>query len=188
MSEPGTRTLRLNIPVDDDQVSKLQAGDLVLLTGYMFTGRDAAHKRMWEAIQRGEDLPFDPRGQAIYYVGPCPARPGEVIGPAGPTTSGRMDKYSPDLLDLGLKIMIGKGKRSPEVIKAIVRNKAAYLCAVGGAAVLIAQSIKRAEVWAYEDLGPEAVYRLYVRDFPAFVVVDSSGACLYDTEPPKYAR
>lgn len=164
----------------------LKAGDSVLLTGSIITGRDAAHKRLYELIQKGEKLPVDIKGELIYYVGPAPAKPGYAVGPAGPTSSYRMDKYAPSLLDLGLKGMIGKGARNKEVVDAIVRNKGVYLVAIGGAAALIAKSIKSEEILCYEDLGTEAVRRYEVEDFPCIVAIDSNGNNVYETEPPKY--
>lgn len=163
------------LPLSRADAEALKAGDYVYLTGELYTARDAAHQRMAEALERGEPLPFDIAGQTIYYMGPSPAREGRVIGSAGPTTSSRMDKYTPRLLDLGLRGMVGKGKRSPEVAAAIVRNRAVYFAAVGGAGALLSKCIKRAEVVAYADLGTEAVRRLYVEDFPAIVVLDAAG-------------
>ena len=182
MSEP----VRITPPLSDADVLSLKAGDKVLITGVMYTARDAAHKRLIELIDRGEKLPFDIKGQIIYYVGPTPAKPGAVIGSAGPTTSGRMDAYTPRLLDLGLKGMVGKGARSKEVLDAMSRNKAVYLAAVGGAAALIARSIKKAEIIAYEDLGPEAIRRLEVLDFPAIVALDATGGDLFKQGVEKY--
>jgi fumarate hydratase subunit beta len=167
--------IRISSPISEQVLVELQAGQRVLLTGTIYTARDAAHKRMTESLQKGEALPFDILGQTVYYVGPTPAKPGSVIGSAGPTTSGRMDKYTPALLDLGLKGMIGKGYRSPEVIESMRRNEAVYFGAVGGSAALIARSIKSMEVIAYEDLGPEAIYKLTVKDFPLIVIIDSKG-------------
>lgn len=171
---------KLNLPLTDDVISKLHAGDSVLLNGYMYTGRDAAHKRLMDLINKGEELPFNIHNETIYYVGPAPAKPGYVIGPAGPTTSYRMDAYTVPLLKMGLKGMIGKGLRSKEVIRAIVSYKAVYFAAIGGAAALISKSVKSKEIICYEDLGTEAVHRLYVENFPAIVVIDSSGNNLYD--------
>jgi fumarate hydratase subunit beta len=162
-----------------DEVPELRIGDMVYLTGEVYTARDAAHKRMFEALENGSDLPFDIRGQIIYYMGPSPARPGKVIGSAGPTTASRMDKYTPALLDMGLLCMIGKGKRTDEVKAAVVRNKAVYLAAIGGAGALLSKCINHAEVVAYEDLGTEAVRRLIVKNFPAVVVLDTLGGDLY---------
>ncbi|MDQ0269689.1 fumarate hydratase subunit beta [Cytobacillus purgationiresistens] len=151
----------------------------MLISGTIFTARDAAHKRMFEAVEKGEDLPFDIKDQFIYYVGPTPAMPWMVIGSAGPTTSSRMDKYTPTLLDMGLKGMIGKGYRSEEVVASIVKNKAVYLAAIGGTGALISRTIKEMEVVAYKELGPEAIYKLTVEDFPATVIIDSQGSDWY---------
>ncbi len=180
--------IKITPPLSDADVDKLKAGDKVLITGILYTARDAAHKRLFELLERGEKLPFDVKGQLIYYVGPTPAKPGQVIGSAGPTTSGRMDAYTPRLLELGLKGTIGKGQRSQEVIEAMKKNKAVYLAAVGGAAALIAKSIKKAEVIAYEDLGPEAIRRLEVVDFPAIVVNDINGNDLFKIGVEKFKR
>jgi len=172
--------IQVSLPLKQEQIVQLRAGDRVELTGTLFTGRDAAHKRMFETIETGGDLPFDINGQTIYYVGPTPPIPAQVIGSAGPTTSGRMDKYTPKLIELGLKGMIGKGKRQPAVKEAIVKHQAVYFAAVGGAAALIARSIKKSEVIAYDDLGPEAIYRLEVVKFPAIVINDIHGSDLYE--------
>ncbi|MCK4847052.1 MAG: Fe-S-containing hydro-lyase [Deltaproteobacteria bacterium] len=180
--------IRLTAPLTDKDIEGLRAGDRVLITGVIYTARDSAHKRLIELLDKGEDLPFDIKGQIIYYVGPTPAKPGEVIGSAGPTTSGRMDAYTPRLLDIGLKGIVGKGQRSPEVIDSLQNNKAVYMAAVGGAAALIKRSIKKAEIIAYEDLGPEAIRRLEVEDFPAIVVNDSVGADLFREGVEKYRR
>lgn len=168
-------------PLDLEAVSALRAGDKVLISGTVFAARDAAHRRMVEALHRGEPLPIELRGQIIYYMGPTPARPGRPIGAAGPTTAGRMDPYTPELLDLGLKVMIGKGRRSQEVREAMMRHKAVYLAAVGGAGALLAQHIVAAEVAAYEDLGPEAILRLTVEGFPAVVINDIHGGDAYES-------
>lgn len=168
-------TKKINLPLTDEVIRDLKAGDSVLISGSMLTGRDAAHKRLFELIEKGEPLPVDISGEVIYYVGPAPAKPGHAVGPAGPTSSYRMDKYTPALLDRGLKAMIGKGKRSTEVIEAMKRNGCVYFAAIGGAAALISRSIKRIETLAYEDLGTEAIYRFYVEDFPAIVAIDSQG-------------
>jgi len=170
---------KVSSPIDEQVLISLKAGDRVLISGTIYTARDAAHKRMAEAIQKGEDLPFNIKGQTIYYVGPTPAKPGQIIGSAGPTTSGRMDKYTPSLLDRGLKGMIGKGYRSQEVIDSMKKNKAVYFAAIGGSGALIARSIKSMEVIAYEDLGPEAIYKLTVENFPAVVIIDSEGTDWY---------
>ena len=177
---------KITLPITDEDIKNLKAGDSVLLTGSIITGRDAAHKRLYELIQKGEKLPVDIKGELIYYVGPAPAKPGYAVGPAGPTSSYRMDKYAPSLLDLGLKGMIGKGARNKEVVDAIVRNKGVYLVTIGGAAALIAKSIKSEEILCYEDLGTEAVRRYEVEDFPCIVAIDSNGNNVYETEPPKY--
>lgn len=171
---------KINLPLNDDMVKNLKAGDMVYLTGIIYSARDAAHKRMIQALQAGEKLPFNIENAVVYYLGPTPARPGQVIGSAGPTTSSRMDKYTPQLLDLGLKGMIGKGKRSPQVIEAMKKNTAVYFAAVGGAGALLSKSIKSSKVIAYDDLGTEAVREMYVEDFPAIVVIDSEGKNLYE--------
>ena len=168
-------TKKITLPITDEDIKSLKAGDSVLLTGTIITGRDAAHKRLFELIEKGEELPVDVKGELIYYVGPAPAKPGYAVGPAGPTSSYRMDKFTPALLDLGMKGMIGKGARSQEVIDAIVRNGAVYFAAIGGAAALIAKSIKKEEILCYEDLGTEAVRRYTVEDFPCIVAIDSEG-------------
>ncbi|WP_422445131.1 Fe-S-containing hydro-lyase [Thermoanaerobacterium sp. DL9XJH110] len=175
-------------PLTMDTVKDLKCGDRVLLNGTIYTGRDAAHKRLFEMIQRGEELPFDLKGQVIYYVGPCPAKPGTVIGSAGPTTSGRMDPYTPLLLQSGLKGMIGKGLRSQAVVDAIIKYSAVYFAAIGGAGALLADSIKEAEVLAFPDLGPEAIYRLRVEDFPLTVIIDAEGNNLYTSGREKYRQ
>jgi len=180
--------IKITPPLTDADVEKLKVGDKVLITGVLYTARDAAHKRLIELLDKGEKLPFDVKGQLIYYVGPTPAKPGQVIGSAGPTTSGRMDVYTPRLLELGLKGTIGKGQRSQEVIDAMKKNKAVYLAAVGGAAALIAKTIKRAEIIVYEDLGPEAIRRLEVKDFPAIVVNDIYGSDLFKIGVEKYRK
>lgn len=181
-----TVSIKITPPLTNADAEKLRAGDKVLITGVLYTARDAAHKRLIELLDKGGKLPFDLKGQIIYYVGPTPAKPGQVIGSAGPTTSGRMDAYSPRLLDLGLKGMIGKGARSKDVIEAMKRNKAVYFAAVGGAAALIARTIKKAEIIAYEDLGPEAIRRLEVENFPAIVVNDTFGGDLFAQGIEKY--
>lgn len=177
---------KITLPLDDQAIESLKAGDQVFISGVMYSARDAAHKRLIEALERGDELPFDISGQTVYYMGPSPAKPGQVIGAAGPTTSGRMDSYSPRLIASGLKGMIGKGSRSPEVKEAIRKHKAIYFAAIGGAGALIARSIKRAEVVAYEDLGAEAIMRLEVEDFPAIVVNDAYGGDLYEEGMAKY--
>jgi fumarate hydratase subunit beta len=180
--------IRLTTPLTDSDVEKLKIGDKVLLNGVIYTGRDAAHKRLYELIMAGKPLPVDIQGQVIYYVGPAPAKPGQPIGSAGPTTSGRMDAYSPKLLEMGLKGMIGKGMRKKEVIEAMKKYKAVYFAATGGGGALLAKTIKKAQIIAYEDLGPEAISRLEVEDFPVIVVNDSKGNDLYQEGMRKYAR
>ena len=182
------KPLCLETPLTDAAVEKLNAGDSVLLSGAVYTARDAAHARLAELIRKGEPLPFDVRGQVVYFVGPTPAPPGRPIGSAGPTTSYRMDPYSPLLIERGLKGMIGKGKRSAEVIEAMKKYKAVYLAAVGGAGALISQRIVSAEIVAYEDLGPEAIRRLVVEDFPVVVVNDCRGRDLYAEGRKAYAK
>jgi fumarate hydratase subunit beta len=172
-------TKRITTPISDKDVLNLHAGDSVLITGTILTGRDSAHKKLFELIEKGEKLPIDLQGQLIFYVGPTPARPGNVIGSAGPTTSGRMDAYTPKLLELGLKGSIGKGSRSQAVLDAMKKYKAVYLAVTGGAAALISKSIKSADVIAYPELGPEAIRKLEVVDFPAVVVNDAHGADAY---------
>ena len=179
---------RLRTPLSEEDIASLRAGDQVLLTGVLLTGRDAAHKRFAEALDRGDSLPVDLAGQVLYYVGPSPARPGMPIGAAGPTTAGRMDSYTPRLLALGLKATIGKGKRSAEVREALREHNAVYFGAVGGLGALLARQIKRAEVVAYPDLGAEAVYRLEVEDFPLVVLDDTRGGDLYEAAPGEWAR
>ncbi len=177
---------KISVPLCEQDIERLQVGDYVYLTGFIYTARDAAHKRMYEAMKKGEDLPIDLKGNVIYYLGPSPARAGRVIGSAGPTTSTRMDKYTPDLLDVGLKGMVGKGVRSPEVIEAMVRNHAVYFAAVGGAGALLSRCIKKSEVVAYEDLGTEAIRRLFVENLPVIVVIDKDGRNLYETAVLKW--
>ncbi len=179
---------QIEVPMTKDVVRTLKAGDYVYLTGTIYTARDAAHKRMDEALDRGEPLPVDLTGQTIYYMGPSPAREGQPIGSAGPTTSTRMDKYTPRLLDLGLTAMIGKGKRSQAVLDAIVRDTCVYFAAVGGAGALLSKCIKSSEVVAYEDLGTEAIRKLEVENFPVIVVVDCEGNNLYETAVKEYQR
>lgn len=179
-------TVKITTPFTKEQASKLRAGDIVSITGTIYTARDAAHKRMLEQYDETGKFPFDMENVIIYYAGPSPAKPGNVIGSAGPTTSYRMDAYAPRLLDLGETGMIGKGARGKEVIEAMKRNKAVYFAATGGAAALISSHIKKAEVIAYEDLGAEAIHKLYVEDFPAVVVNDTEGNNLYETEKAKY--
>lgn len=175
-------------PITKDIARTLRAGEYIYLTGTIYTARDAAHKRMEEALSGDEGLPLDVRGQVIYYMGPSPAREGRPIGSAGPTTASRMDRYTPRLLDLGLGAMIGKGKRSKEVLEAIVRNESVYLAAVGGAGALLSKCIKESEVVAYDDLGTEAVRKLTVENFPVIVVADCAGNNLYETAIKEYER
>ncbi len=171
--------IKLTLPLKKEDIKKLKAGDSVTLSGVMYTARDAAHKRFDDMIQNGEQLPFDIQGQTIYYVGPAPAKAGYVVGPAGPTSSYRMDKYTPMLLDMGLVAMIGKGERSSDVIDAIKRNGAVYFAAIGGAAALISKSIVKDEPVCFEDLGTEAVHKYTVVDFPCIVAIDSLGRDVY---------
>lgn len=176
----------IKAPLSKEDASKLKAGDYVYITGTIYTARDAAHKRMYEALQNKEELPLNMEDNIIYYMGPSPAREGRPIGSAGPTTSSRMDKYAPSLLDLGLRGMIGKGKRSQAVSDAIVRNGAVYFAAVGGAGALLSKSILSSEVLAYDDLGTEAIRKLEVKDFPVIVVIDKDGNNLYETAAEAY--
>ena len=182
----GMGTIRIDLPLCREQLVPLRAGDEVRLFGALYTARDAAHKRLAACLTEEKPLPFDLRGQLLYYVGPAPASPGHAVGPAGPTTSGRMDSYTPALLDAGLLGMIGKGKRSPEVVAAMKRNGAVYFGAVGGAAALIARRIISSEIIAYEDLGTEAIHRFMVADFPAIVLIDCLGNDLYEIGPARY--
>lgn len=175
-------------PIDREEAKSLRAGDYVYLSGTIYTARDAAHKRMQEALDSGEKLPIETDGTVIYYMGPSPARKGRPIGSAGPTTASRMDKYTPKLLDLGLGAMIGKGKRSQAVIDGIVRNGSVYFAAIGGAGALLSQRIVNSEVVAYEDLGTEAIRKLEVKDFPVVVVIDSEGNNLYETAVQTYRK
>ena len=177
---------KITMPLTAEKAAELHCGDNVLLSGVIYTGRDAAHKRLTELIDAGKELPFDVKDSVIYYVGPAPAKPGQVIGSAGPTTSYRMDAYAPALLDLGLKGMIGKGKRSPEVIESMKKNGAVYFGAIGGCGALLAKCIKKAEVICYEDLGAEAVRRLELDNLPAVVVIDSKGNNLYEEGRKNY--
>lgn len=179
-------TLNIKSPLDETTVEKLRAGDQVFITGVIYAARDAAHKRLVETLDKGEKLPFDLTNQTIYYMGPTPAKPGQVIGSAGPTTSGRMDTYTPRLIAAGLRGMIGKGNRSQSVKDAIKKYKAVYFAAIGGAGALISKSIKKAEVIAYEDLGAEAIRRLEVENFPATVINDIYGGDLYEQGKAKY--
>lgn len=176
----------ITTPLTAEKTKDLRVGDNVLISGVIYTGRDAAHKRLVELVQEGKELPVELKDQIIYYVGPAPAKPGQAIGSAGPTTSYRMDAYAPTLLDLGLKGMIGKGKRSPEVVESMIKNQAVYFGAIGGAGALLSKCIKKAEVVCYEDLGAEAVRRLEVENLPVVVVVDSQGNNLYEQGRKQY--
>lgn len=178
----------INAPISDEDAKSLHSGDYVYITGTIYTARDAAHKRMAEALAAGQPLPIDMKNNIIYYMGPSPAREGRSIGSAGPTTASRMDKYAPDLLDLGLKGMIGKGKRSQAVIDGIVRNGAVYFAAVGGAGAILSKCIKKSTVIAYDDLGTEAIRELEVENLPVIVVIDSEGNNLYETAIKEYCR
>ncbi|MFQ5458274.1 MAG: Fe-S-containing hydro-lyase [Myxococcota bacterium] len=188
MSKNVAKPIKVKVPLSKEDVQRLKAGDIVHLTGTVLTGRDAAHKRMFELLDKGEALPVDIKGEVIYYTGPAPARPGQVVNSAGPTTSSRMDKYSPRLIAEGLTGMIGKGYRSDAVVEAMKKHGCVYFAAVGGAAALIAKSIKKSEVLAWEDLGTEAVRRMEVEDFPAIVIIDAEGNDLYRIGREKYAR
>jgi fumarate hydratase subunit beta len=179
---------KITTPVSDDVIENLRAGDQIYITGYLYTGRDSAHKKLIELVKEGKELPIDVKGQIIYYVGPTPARPGKPIGSAGPTTSYRMDSYAPTLYAMGLKGSIGKGARSEEVKEAMQKHKGVYLAAVGGAGALISQSIVEAEVIAYPELGPEAIRRVKVQDFPCIVINDMYGGDLYEDGKKKYQR
>ncbi len=181
-----TEYIELKTPISNSTIEKLKAGDKVRISGVLYTARDAAHKRLIEMVEAGNNLPFDVKGQLLYYVGPAPAKPGYEIGPAGPTTSYRMDTYTPTFIKMGLKGTIGKGGRSEEVIEAMKEYKAVYLAAVGGAAALIAKRIKKVRIIAFEDLGPEAIRELKVENFPAIVVNDTKGNDLYKTGSDKY--
>ncbi len=179
---------KIRFPMTEQEARTLRAGDYVYISGTVYVARDAAHARMQEALDRGDALPFDVKDNAVYYMGPSPARPGQVIGSAGPTTAGRMDKYAPRLIELGLRAMLGKGRRTEEVKEAARRCGCVYLATVGGAGALIAKCIKSSRVIAYEELGAEAVLEMTVEDLPAVVVLDCVGGDLYETEPAKYAR
>lgn len=178
----------IQLPLNEETALSLRAGDYVYITGVIYTARDAAHKRMYEALTEGKNIPVELQDNIIYYMGPSPAREGRPIGSAGPTTSGRMDKYTPELLDRGLKGMVGKGRRNQDVKDAIVRNGAVYFAAVGGAGALLSRAVLEAEVIAYEDLGTEAIHRLLVKDFPVIVVTDSEGHDLYETSAQLYRK
>lgn len=178
----------INTPITEEITADLKAGDYVYISGTIYVARDAAHKRMIETLGRGEDLPINIKDSTIYYMGPSPAREGQAIGSAGPTTASRMDKYAPTLLDLGEKAMIGKGKRSLEVIDAIIRNKAVYFAAIGGAGALLSKCIKKSEIVCYEDLGAEAIRKIEIENFPAIVVIDKDGINLYETAILQYSE
>ncbi|MCR5666813.1 MAG: Fe-S-containing hydro-lyase [Eubacterium sp.] len=177
---------KITTPITSQVAKSLHAGDFVFITGTIYVARDAAHKRLMEVLDKGEKLPFDIKDSTIYYMGPSPAREGRPIGSAGPTTASRMDKYAPRLLDLGEKAMIGKGKRTKEVLDAVVRNEAVYFAAIGGAGALLSKCIKKAEIVCYEDLGAEAIRKLEVEDFPVVVVADCEGNNLYETAILEY--
>lgn len=179
---------KITLPLTKELAKTLKAGDRVLLSGTIYTSRDAGHKRMCEALARGEELPFDPTDATIYYVGPTPAKPGQVIGSAGPTTSGRMDAYAPTLMKVGIRGMIGKGARLDEVIEAMKENFGVYFGAIGGAGALLAKCIKSSELIAYEDLQSEALRKLYVEDMPLVVIIDCYGNNLYETGPNEYLK
>lgn len=179
---------RIQAPISKEEAKTLRAGDYVYITGIIYTARDAAHKRMEETLTEGKELPIEIESQVIYYMGPSPAREGRPIGSAGPTTASRMDKYAPQLLDMGLGAMIGKGKRSREVLDAVVRNESVYFAAVGGAGALLSKCIKKSDVVAYDDLGTEAIRRLEVEDFPVIVVADCEGNNLYETAIKEYQK
>ncbi|MDR2341726.1 MAG: Fe-S-containing hydro-lyase [Campylobacteraceae bacterium] len=181
-----SNTIKITAPFDKETLKKLKAGDNVLITGTIIAARDAAHKAMTEALDRGEKLPVELANETIYYLGPSPAKPGQTIGAAGPTTSGRMDKYTPTILDLGVVGMIGKGYRSKDVVDSIIKNGAVYMVAIGGAGALIAKTIKKYEVLAYPELGPEAIAKLTVEDFPAIVAIDSEGNNFYEAGQKPY--
>ncbi|MDO4491577.1 MAG: Fe-S-containing hydro-lyase [Lachnospiraceae bacterium] len=178
----------IHAPLIEEEICDLRAGDYVYISGVIYTARDAAHKRMQDALDQGQELPIDLKDNVIYYMGPSPAREGRVIGSAGPTTASRMDKYAPKLMDLGLKGMIGKGKRTKEVLDSVVRNKGLYFAAVGGAGALLSKCIKEAEVIAYEDLGTEAIRKLTVENLPVIVIADREGNNLYETAIRQYAK
>ncbi len=178
----------LSLPCSTIELESLNIGEMVYITGTLITARDAAHKRMIELLKEGKALPINIKGQALYYVGPCPAKPGQVIGSCGPTTSSRMDAYTPTLLDLGLKIMIGKGQRDSSVIDAMVRNKAIYLAAIGGTGALLSKCVKKAKIIAFEDLGTEAIYSLTVENFPAIVAIDTKGNKLFNVGPAAFCK
>ncbi len=178
----------LSAPFTTEMITPLRAGDMCYISGTIYTARDAAHKRLVEMLRRGEEMPFDFEGQVVYYAGPCPAKPGQPIGSVGPTTGGRMDAYSPTLIAQGLRVMIGKGLRSPEVVNAIKKYQGVYFAAIGGAAALMGKCVKEAEVIAFDDLGPEAIRKLRVEELPVIVAVDSLGGDVYSLGRSQYAR
>ena len=182
------KTVYLNTPIDSNDLLDLQIGDKVFITGTIYTARDAAHKRLVALLDKEEKLPFDPQGQVIYYVGPAPTPPGKAIGSAGPTTSYRMDPYAPAMLDAGIKAMIGKGPRSEDVKNSMIKNKSVYLAAIGGAAVVIAESVKKAEIIAYEDLGAEAIRKMEVENFPCIVANDVNGNDIFNEGVKQWKR
>jgi fumarate hydratase subunit beta len=184
----GGSAINITSPIKTEVLEKLTAGTQVLISGVVYTARDAAHQRLTQALEKGKGLPFDLKGQTLYYMGPSPTRPGQVIGSAGPTTSRRMDKYTPRLIAAGIRAMMGKGSRSPEVREAMKKHKAVYLATIGGAGALLSKSIKQVEVIAYEDLGAEAILRLEVENFPAIVANDIYGGDLFEQEKAKYQR
>ena len=188
MTERGNMDKHITTPITAETTKDLKSGEYVYITGTIYVARDAAHKRMIEALERGDKLPIDIKDSTIYYMGPSPAREGRPIGSAGPTTASRMDKYAPTLLDLGEKAMIGKGKRTKEVIDAIVRNQAVYFAAIGGAGALLSKCITKSEVVCYEDLGAEAIRKIEVKDFPVIVVIDREGNNLYETAIQEYCK
>ncbi len=179
---------KITLPLTEEIAKSLHAGDSVLLTGTIYTSRDAGHKRMCESLEKGEDIPFDPKDATIYYVGPTPAKPGQVIGSAGPTTSGRMDAYAPTMMSVGARGMIGKGARLPEVVDAMKKYSGVYFGAIGGAGALLAKCIKKCELIAFEDLGAEALRKLYVEDMPLVVIIDSEGNNLYEDGREAYLK
>ncbi len=183
-----SEVINITTPLSDEVLNSLKAGDQVSISGVLYTARDAAHKRLIDLLDQGKELPFDIKGQIIYYVGPSPAKPGAIIGSAGPTTSYRMDPYAPRLMEIGMKGMIGKGSRTQDVIDAMVKNKSVYFAAIGGAAALIARSIKKVEIIAYEDLGPEAIRKMEVENFLAIVVNDIHGNDVYQEGMNKYKK
>ena len=183
-----SNVIKITTPLSDEVVNSLKSGDQVSINGVLYTARDAAHKRLVDLLDKGEKLPFDVKGQIIYYVGPAPAKPGAIIGSAGPTTSYRMDPYAPRLMEIGMKGMIGKGNRAQSVIDAMVKYKSIYFAAIGGAGALVARSIKKVEIIAYEDLGPEAIRKMEVEDFQAVVVNDVSGNDVYKEGMNKYKK